>query len=263
MHKLIWMSDPHYAHGKDVLGHDPSARLTAAIDHINTYHTDADCCVITGDMVNHGEQTDYEGLRDHLRQLSIPYLPMMGNHDNRALLRQSLALPDTCMKDFIQYNSAKSHADLICLDTHKIDSSAGEFCEQRYQWLKDTLASNTGKPAYLFMHHPPMPLGLPMQDADKLDNGERFLETIASYECVKYLFIGHVHRPITGTIKGIPFSTMRSVLLQAPAPRPEWTWETFIPAEEAPNLGVVTLSATGVTIQYEQFCRYETGKNSI
>lgn len=259
MQKIIWMSDTHYTHDERVMGHNPSVRLTAAVNHINKNHSDAEVCVITGDMVNHGKQVDYDGLREHLQHLSIPYLPMIGNHDDRALLRQTLPLPDTCMEDFIQYTVSHSNTDLICLDTHKIGSSAGEFCDKRYQWLESTLADRAGQQVYLFMHHPPMPLGLPMQDADRLEHGDRFLQRVASHPCVKYLFIGHVHRPVTGSINGIPFSTMRSVLMQAPAPRPEWTWHTFTPAKEAPDLGVVTLSATGVTIQYEQFCHFESG----
>ncbi|MGI9369059.1 MAG: phosphodiesterase, partial [Ruegeria sp.] len=67
------------------------------------------------------------------------------------------------------------------------------------------------------------------------------------------------HRPISGTVTGIPFSTMRSVLYQAPPPRPEWNWDTFRPSQEAPNLGVVTIADTGVNLQFDQFCGFEVG----
>ncbi len=259
MYKIIWMSDPHYTQQGEVLGHNPRFRIKAAVDYINTHHTDADICVITGDLVNHGTLTDYEGLSDHLQQLRIPFLPLMGNHDQRQLLRQTLPLPTACMTDFIQYKVSTPRAELLCLDTHKTGSSAGEFCEARYQWLEDTLSSTTDKPVYLFLHHPPMPLGLPMQDIDRMEHGERFLDLIARFDCISYLFIGHVHRPVTGVVNGIPYATMRSILLQAPPPRPAWDWESFKPAAEAPNLGVVTVTSTGVSVQYEQFCSFESG----
>jgi len=99
------------------------------------------------------------------------------------------------------------------------------------------------------MHHPPMPLGLPMQDTENMKDGDAFLNLISAYESVKYLFIGHVHRPITGTIRGLPFSTMRSILYQAPAPWPEWNWDTFMPSEEAPNIGILTIAGASVYTQ--------------
>jgi len=41
---------------------------------------------------------------------------------------------------------------------------------------------------------------------------QTFLKLISEYKCVKYLFIGYVHRPTTGTVCGVPFATMRSIL---------------------------------------------------
>lgn len=256
---VIWLSDPHFTHEGDVLGHDPRVRLRAAIDHINAHHADAQFCVISGDMVNRGTQDDYTALRTQLDGLSIPLLPMAGNHDDRALLRQFLPLPDTCMPHFVQYQVSTSEGLIVCLDTQKEGSDAGEFCRERRAWLTDVLEKAEGVPVYLFMHHPPHSLGLPIQDTGKMEDGAAFLDLVSKYECVKHMFIGHIHRPITGTVRGVPFATMRSVLYQAPAPRPDWDWETFSPGEEAPNLGVLTISGTSVTLQYEQFCAYQRG----
>ena len=148
---------------------------------------------------------------------------------------------------------------ILCLDTQKIGSDAGEFCEERYTWLEHELREAGSTPVYIFMHHPPMSLGLPMQDTENMENGDVFIEKLKQFECVKHLFIGHVHRPITGTVKGIPFATMRSILYQAPPPKPEWDWKTFKPSVEAPNLGILTIDAADVNLQYIQFCKYGHG----
>ena len=259
MVKLIWMSDPHFTHQGDVLGHDPRARLQAAIDHINTHHADAALCVISGDMVNRGTPADYQALKAQLASLGVPTFPMVGNHDNRDLFRVSLPLPGTCMADFIQYNVATPQGQLLCLDTQKTGSDAGEFCTSRSAWLRGRLQDAGDLPVYIFMHHPPMLLGLPMQDTENMENGAAFLDLISGFACVKYLFIGHVHRPITGAVRGIPFATMRSVLYQAPPPRPDWDWQTFQPSKEAPNIGIIQLSGGSVTMQYDQFCTASHG----
>lgn len=98
-----------------------------------------------------------------------------------------------------------------------------------------------------------------MQDSDNLAEGGRFLDLIARFPAVRYLCIGHVHRPISGTVRGIPFSTMRAVLYQAPAPRPAWDWETFQPAQEVPGIGVLSIAEGDITLQFDQFCGVETG----
>ncbi|MEM8688694.1 MAG: phosphodiesterase [Pseudomonadota bacterium] len=259
MVKLIWLSDLHFlAEGID-LGHDSRARLKAAIAFINQHHADSAYCVLSGDLVNRETAEDYSALAEHLGELRVPLLPMVGNHDDRHMLRSALPLPEGCMDDFIQYAVPTPDGLLLCLDTHKIGSPAGELCAERLAWFEHKLSAAGAGPVYVFMHHPPMPLGLPMQDMDRLDAGDAFLELAAAHGNVKYLFIGHVHRPITGTARGIPFATMRSVLYQAPAPVPQWDWDSFAPAEEAPNLGVLKLDGQGVTLEYVQFCAYADG----
>lgn len=259
MMKLIWMSDLHFAEKGTVLGHDPRKRLQIAIDHINTRHADASMCVITGDMVNRGSEADYLGLRAALDTLLIPYLSMVGNHDNRALFKQALRLPETCMEGFIQYTIETPEGLIVCLDTQKIGSDAGEFCDARRHWLAETLCRAGTTPVFLFLHHPPIALGLPMQDTENMRNGQEFINLVSGFECVKYLFMGHVHRPLTGTVGGISYATMRSILYQAPPPRPAWSWDTFRPSEEAPCIGVIQIKNSAVVLQFDQICPYENG----
>jgi len=257
--KLIWMSDPHFLAEGDVAGHDPRRRLSAAVEYVNRHHNDSEMCIISGDLVNLGGRADYIALKSELDRLQMPYLPMMGNHDERAVFRSVLQVPEGCMEEFVQFSLPISDGLIICLDTHKVGSSAGEFCQARQEWLRDILTISGDTPVFLFLHHPPMPLGLPMQDQIGMEGGAGFLDLIAGFENVSYMFIGHVHRPISGVVRGIGYSTMRSVLYQAPPPRPSWDWDSFSPAQEAPQIGVVTLNGPEVCLHYEQFCRFETG----
>ena len=259
MTKVIWLSDLHFtAHGR-VQDHDPRQRLQAAISFINANHADADHCILSGDLVDRGTAADYAALAEMLLSLNIPVLPMVGNHDHRDLLRAHLTMPPHAMTDFVQYAVAIPDAQILCLDTQKTGSDAGMFCTERKDWLDAQLRTTPEIPAYLFLHHPPARLGLPMQDADCMENGDAFLDVLAQHPNVKHLFIGHVHRPITGTLRGIPFTTMRSVLYQAPPPQPAWTWDSFAPAAEPPQLGVLTLNGPNSRLHYTQFCDYSIG----
>ncbi|MEX0303543.1 MAG: phosphodiesterase [Leisingera sp.] len=257
--KLIWMSDLHFEAESLVLGHDPRMRLQAAVDYIATHHGDAAACLITGDLVETGTVQNYRALQNFLNQLPIPVLPMTGNHDDRDALRKALPLPDSAMAGFVQYRAGFGELTVICLDTLIPGEDAGHLCPERLSWLHAEVDALNGRPAIVAMHHPPLKLGLPMLDPDNLRNGGALLAVLEKFPNVLHLLAGHVHRPCSGTVRGIPFTTARSVLYQAPPPRPEWDWSSFRPAQEAPALTVLEYSETGLTLQQCQFCDYALG----
>ena len=257
MAKFIWMSDLHFVAEGLVQGHDPRVRLAQAISLINEHHSDAAFCVVSGDMVDRGTDADYAALASMLSGLTIPYLPLTGNHDSRPDFRRHLALPENTMRDFIQYEVCLAGARVICLDTLKQGSDSGELCAARRAWLRARLSEPD--PALIVMHHPPLALGLPMQDQDRLDDGEDVLDLLAASSNVGHLCMGHVHRPISGTAHGMPFTTSGSVLYQAPPPDPPWDWTSFRPAKEAPMLAVVDLDGAEARFQRVQICPYEVG----
>ena len=254
MTKLLWLSDLHFVAEGLVQDHDPRQRLASAVEHINAHHRDAEFCVVSGDLVDRGTVEDYCGVAAGLNRLAMPWLPMVGNHDDRALVRQHCPVPTGGMAQFIQYAVPADAARAVCLDTLTPGNDHGTFCAARLDWLGNVLAEDPDTPTLIFMHHPPMDLGLPMQDRDRLLKAEPLLDLLTRHKQVEQLCIGHVHRPIAGSVRGLPFATMRAVLYQAPPPVPAWDWESFRPAREAPALGVITLRGGGVQIHYEQFC---------
>ncbi len=258
MTKIIWMTDPHFQNTGLIDTLNPRTRLQAAIEHMNTHHSDADFMVLTGDLIGDDIEGDYVRIAEYLARSKIPVYPMVGNNDDRAGFRKNLSLPENTMSEFIQYKLEETDATFLCLDTHMMGSHAGQFCDARQTWLRDVLSACID-PVYVFMHHPPMDLHLPKQDEIKLTESDAFLDLIGERGKVKHLFIGHVHRPTSGTIRGIPFATLGALSFQAPAPQPAWDWEGFVPAREAPHYGVLYVDDGNVTLQYTQFCVYEHG----
>ena len=259
MTKIIWMSDPHFQNEGTIDGLDPRARLSAAIEHANMHHGDADFVILSGDLVGDDIEGDYTALAGHLAKSELRIYPMMGNNDDRDGLRSRLSLPADTMPDFIQFALETVDGLVVCLDTHKVGSHAGQFCDARRDWLDEVLSKNGGRDAYIFMHHPPMALGLPKQDEIMLEDGDSFLEMMCRHTNVKHLFMGHVHRSTCGTIRGVPFATLGALSFQAPAPRPAWDWEGFIAPKEAPQYGVLEISNGNTTLQYTQFCDFALG----
>jgi len=253
MPKVIWMSDLHFVPVGDVLGHDPRRQLDAAVEYINRYHGDAACCVISGDMVDRGTPEGYGALRGHLDRLSVPYLPMVGNHDDRGLMVENLPVPADRLEEFVQYAVDVPGAVLLCLDTLSQGESAGALCAARLDWVQAQLRARPDVPAYLFMHHPPVALGLPAQDPMGLRDGAAFIDMLAQFPTARHVFAGHVHRPCFATARGIGVTTARSVTQQAPAPWPAWDWDSFAPAPEAPSIGVIGIDGADMWLQQVEF----------
>lgn len=259
MTKIIWMSDPHFQSTGTIDGLDPRLRLDAAIDYLNAHHADADFAVMTGDLVGDDTEGDYVAIAARLARSKVPIYPIMGNNDERAGFREHLTLPTGVMSDFIQYVFETAGERFLFLDTHKLGAAAGQYCDMRIAWLDQALRQSPDKPAYIFMHHPPLALHLPPQDQIMLDEHDAFLDLISGHANVKHLFMGHVHRHTAGTVRGIPFATLGALSFQAPAPRPAWGWDSFKPPKEAPQLGVLYIAQESVVMQYTQFCDYAVG----
>ena len=166
--------------------------------------------VITGDLVHHGQPQAYRDLKACLSRLRMPCHLLVGNHDHRGRLLDEFPDLSVDKNGFLQTVIETGAGLFFLLDTIEQGKAWGAYCEKRLAWLQNTLDAAGERPIYLFMHHPPFSVGLPCVDRLGLGtDGERLAEVVAPYANIRHLFFGHVHRPITGSWRGIPYSTMR------------------------------------------------------
>ncbi len=254
--KIVWMTDPHILAGHGTLvGHDPRQRLRAAFDYVSRHHSDADLCVLTGDITDEGDVESYILARDIISSCPVTTFTIPGNHDNRSVMRSQLSFPDNIDPEFIQYSIIKGGQRLIFLDTLQDGKSEGVLCEHRLEWLDSQLSIHKDIPTLVFCHHPPGKLYLPMMDQEQTDFGEKLLHRLCSAANVRHLFFGHVHRPVSGNFRGLSFTALQSTAIQVPLPYPEWNWESFAPAEEAPAVGIIHTSQDSVVVHFHAFCQ--------
>jgi len=215
--KFIHVSDLHLvAPGERLWGFDPWARLEACLADIATHHSDAAFCAISGDLAERGEIIAYEALKSRLARFPVKTLLMLGNHDDRANFTQVFGDRPRDENGFIQHVEPLNDFAVFCLDTLKgPPSSAGLYCELRRAWLKAQLSELNGRPAVIFMHHPPFDIGHALMDLIKLDDGEGFHDVIRAGR-IKHIFFGHAHRAVSGQWRGIPFSGAPSLVHQLP-----------------------------------------------
>ena len=207
--KLIHMSDIHLTTpGSTIAGRDPNANFARALTHAFADHADADLLAITGDLSDWGETADYERLRAMLAAVPMPVALCIGNHDNRAHFLT--VFPEKQDRiGFAQGVMDVAGYRCLMLDTLKPASHGGNYCAERRAWLEAELMAHPG-PFLIFMHHNPMPVFLAPFDVIGLDEAEAFRALVARHAGkIRHVFFGHCHMPLSGSIGGVPVSSLR------------------------------------------------------
>ena len=207
--KLIQLTDIHLTNpGSTIGGRDSNANFEHALNHALTRHPDAEAVVITGDLSDWGERDDYIRLREILARQTLPVHIAIGNHDDRPTFLE--VFPELADGDgHIQSMFPLSDGTGIVIDTWGPESHAGFFCKTRAAWFDRALAE-AAAPAYIFMHHNPIPTHIGPTDQIMLLDTGNFGAVVAKHrEKIAHIFFGHCHMPLAGSFYGVPTSAPR------------------------------------------------------
>ncbi|MEE8286033.1 MAG: phosphodiesterase [Gammaproteobacteria bacterium] len=245
--KFVQVTDLHIVpDGEKLLGFDPVERLSACIADINQHREDVSFCIFTGDLTDRGDRQAYGVLRECLEMLELPYHLMLGNHDRRAAFFDTFPHAPPDENGFVQFQLETEAGRLIFLDTLDEGRSDGLYCDKRRAWLSRRLQEAKPDPVYLFMHHPPFDIGIPSLDRIKLDGTETFAAVLRESADIRHLFLGHVHRPVSGSWQGIPFSALPGTNHQIAA---DFETVSPMPYEQSPSAyGIVHVDAEQTTV---------------
>lgn len=253
--QFIILTDTHFvAPGRRLYGLDPTQRLQVAVEAINRDHKGLAFVVVTGDLAHWGEEAAYRNLAGVLAGFTAPVVLLMGNHDKRAPFRAVFPAADQDRAGYVQAVRTFKAATVVTLDT--LDEAApnheGLLCRDRLAFLEDALGSvPKDKPLLLFQHHPPFDTGLEYMDGIKLRNGGDEWAVIARTRRPDYLFMGHVHRPISGSWNGVPFHIQRALGHQVAF---DFVAADHIPgSHEPPDYALVTVRGGSIVIHQCSF----------
>ena len=211
--KLLQVTDPHIPPaGKIIYGVDGRERLDACIDDINRHHADADLCLFTGDLVNHGDEAEYANLKGALDRLRVPFRLMMGNHDDRDVFWKTIkdARPAAPPLESRQVSIVEAgHANWFMLDSLDVtNKTPGVLGEEQRAWLSKALDARTDKPALVMVHHDPM--FVEGKKTGLLDTAE-LMEILKPRRHVKALIYGHTHTWRMTEVEGIHLVNLPAV----------------------------------------------------
>jgi 3',5'-cyclic-AMP phosphodiesterase len=196
---IAQLSDPH-VRPTGVLYHgvtDSNQALTDAIDHVLGLDRRPDLVVLTGDLVDEGRPEEYQTLRRILAALTIPYLVIPGNHDDRDNLRTAFSdhtyLPRSgplhyCVDDY--------PVRIIGLDSTVPGEHHGHIEAEGLEWLEGVLARDPSKPTIVMLHHPPFVSGISYMDEYRYFDGAQLRSVIERFGNIEIVLCGHVHRPM-------------------------------------------------------------------
>ncbi|UPR58412.1 phosphodiesterase [Vibrio sp. ED004] len=179
--------------------------LHDAVDHINRLSPRPDCVVVTGDLGDFGVSEEYLLINEALSKFEIPLYVIPGNHDDRNNLRDGLSdLVSFDHQEYCNFVAEEHGVVLVGLDSSVIGKSYGYLSNETLDWLSSVLIEYSAKPKMLFIHHPPMKVGLNHMDVQNLQNNDEFYDVLKDHENIVGICAGHLHRPITAVWNSIP-----------------------------------------------------------
>lgn len=216
--------------------------LEGVVSTLNRDYPEAVCVVVTGDLVGclfSDDPTDYltgqanpaEVFKHHMDQLSMPYYPVLGNHDYQKgydpVLEEGIMTDDLSRIEavwnkvlgmdpyyadvvngvrFVFLNSNRGPARHAVCETNETEAfCTGSFDDEQLAWLEEQLAQP--ERCILFSHHPPFtddPTALwSLLPSFLVEKTDRFYEIVKTHrQRIDGMFVGHGHLWVKDTLFG-------------------------------------------------------------
>jgi 3',5'-cyclic AMP phosphodiesterase CpdA len=218
-HRIGHISDSHFTasgllHGRVRTGDT----FAAALDALARSGVPVDAVVHTGDVADEGEADAYRAARAVLDAAALGVLPVPGNHDDRAAMREHLlGLPPSA--DPIDAVHDVRGLRLVLLDTSIPGRVEGGLDDEQLDRLRALLAEPAEHGTVIALHHPPVPVEVTGLQRLHLTGQDRLAAALAGTD-VRAILGGHLHYATTSVFAGVPVfvapATAYTIALRAP-----------------------------------------------
>lgn len=210
---IAHLSDTHFTAGP--LGALPAAGLQLALGRLLAIEPLPDCVVITGDLADRADPAAYADLHTVLERCPIPVHLTTGNHDIPAAVVAEFGGTRYLADGKSAYYSVDyPQATIIVADSNIAGSTAGRLGAGQLSWIDDVLGARPQVPAFVAMHHPPCPVGIPFLDGMRLLDGPALGTVLARHSNVARVLAGHLHRIVSVAFAGTLVTTAPSTYRQ-------------------------------------------------
>lgn len=173
--------------------------MQSVLDHYAAGDWRAERTVITGDLIQDDSAAAYDRFRDLMLPLNMRMHCVPGNHDVRNLMRKICCAPPFSYCAFEEIGSWL----IVGLDSCVTGSAGGNVAPEELERLSKIVTGSDAEHVMVCLHHPPLAMGSAWLDTVGLENGEEFLNHVASLDRVRLVVFGHVHQPFDSEYRGI------------------------------------------------------------
>lgn len=232
--RVLQISDSHLAarEGQLYRGQDADANLERLGHAARRWRPDL--LLLTGDLSEDGSEASYRRIRDWSLRIGCPVAWIPGNHDVRSVMAPVFDAAGFLAGPVIEAGDWQ----LGLLDSTWPDDPGGELDTGRLAPL-DGLDSR--RPAGVFVHHQPVPVGAHWIDKVGLRESDRLWSALGRAEAVRFVAFGHVHQRFRRRHRGVE-------VLAGPS-----TAANTLPATEKFTPGETTPLARWFVLEQERF----------
>ena len=217
MATVLQLSDLHLFEDPDGLlfGIPTRETLREVLAHVEASGLEPDHVVVTGDHTHDELPRDVRGRAGLLG----PYLdrlhPVPGNHDDRAALRAAFNdRIDGSGAERVTFSFTADGWLFLGLDTHVPGEVGGRLGDEQLEWVRAQLDEHAPVGAVLFMHHPPVELGVAWLDRIGVEDRAALHELLGEEPRIRLVSCGHVHHESSHRVGGADVVTVPSTGLQ-------------------------------------------------
>ena len=182
-----------------MMGINTEQSFLAVLDHAWRDHEGVALLLMTGDLVQDASVATYQRLRERLADFPVPCYCLPGNHDDPALIRQTLVGGNVHFEGQILLDGWQ----IICLDSTVPGDAGGYLTEGQLGILEAGLVGQPGRHALVCLHHSPLPTGADWLDTMKLSNAGALFALIDRFPQVKGVVFGHIHQAMDAKYKHV------------------------------------------------------------
>lgn len=203
--RIIHISDIHLPNNRGdlVYGKDPYLTVEKALMEIKNLNPEPDLVVLGGDLLNDGTNGNYSVAKDIFEKHNVPIsAAVLGNHDDlySFIKNPPFKLPENYNG---YYSFCYDNYHFIMLFSATTGRGYGHLDVVQLKWLEKEL-KNTNKSVIIFMHHPPVEIGIPWLDKINLVNNDAFWEILSPFKgLIKGVFAAHIHISLSMFYNGV------------------------------------------------------------
>ena len=191
-----------------LLGVDTAHSLRAVLQQALGEAT-PDAVLVTGDIAHDPVPAAYRKFVQIMDEfVAVPYLCVAGNHDVAPAMAELLEPSELTLPGW----------RIVALDSHVDDTPEADVSAADWNRVQAALSVGDGRWVLVVTHHPPVPVGCPWLDKDRIKNGGELLESLSEHSSAKGMVFGHAHQVVETEYRSIPLLGTPSTCFQF-APR--------------------------------------------